>query len=172
MLDALGNIGDFVGGIGVVITLGYLAVQIRHNTRAVRTASRQHVVDSYRTINRLLLEPSVARPFVKGLSHFPHIPFDERTTFFSLMNEHALFFQGAFALHEAGQLEDETYHAYLDWVATVLAAPGAAAWWEIARPVYANRVVEALDARLERADLPDIQEFPAYRLDDERSDAR
>ncbi len=29
MIEALGNIGDFVGGIGVVVTLLYLAVQIR-----------------------------------------------------------------------------------------------------------------------------------------------
>ena len=33
MLDALGNIGDFVGGIGVVATLVYLVLQIRQNTR-------------------------------------------------------------------------------------------------------------------------------------------
>ena len=28
MLDALGNIGDFLGGLGVVATLIYLALQI------------------------------------------------------------------------------------------------------------------------------------------------
>ncbi len=33
MLDALGNLGDLISGIGVVITLGYLAVQIRHSSR-------------------------------------------------------------------------------------------------------------------------------------------
>ena len=29
MIETLGNIGDFVGGIGVVVTLFYLAFQIR-----------------------------------------------------------------------------------------------------------------------------------------------
>ena len=33
MLGALGNVGDFIGGIGVVATLLYLVVQIRQNTR-------------------------------------------------------------------------------------------------------------------------------------------
>lgn len=33
MLEALGNIGDFVSGIGVVATLVYLVLQIRQNTR-------------------------------------------------------------------------------------------------------------------------------------------
>lgn len=39
ILDALGNIGDFVGGIGVVATLIYLVLQIRQNTRQLEQNS-------------------------------------------------------------------------------------------------------------------------------------
>ena len=35
-LQDLGNIGDYLGGMGVVITLIYLARQIRQNTDTVR----------------------------------------------------------------------------------------------------------------------------------------
>jgi hypothetical protein len=35
ILEALGNIGDFIGGIGVVVTLLYLVMQIRQNTRQI-----------------------------------------------------------------------------------------------------------------------------------------
>jgi hypothetical protein len=43
LLNTLGNIGDFVGGIGVVVTLIYLAVQIRQNSRQIEmnTAATQ-----------------------------------------------------------------------------------------------------------------------------------
>ena len=41
-LEDLGNIGDFLGGIGVVITLIYLAGQLRQNTNALRSASYEH----------------------------------------------------------------------------------------------------------------------------------
>ncbi len=43
MLEALGNIGDFLGGIGVVVTLLYLAAQIRQNTKMMRGAARQQL---------------------------------------------------------------------------------------------------------------------------------
>jgi len=33
-LDALGNIGEFVGSIGVFVSLIYLAIQVRENTRS------------------------------------------------------------------------------------------------------------------------------------------
>jgi len=38
-LEALANVGEFVGAIGVIVTIGYLAVHIRQNTKAVRTSS-------------------------------------------------------------------------------------------------------------------------------------
>lgn len=70
MLEALGNLGDFIGGIAVVATLLYLAVQVRQNTVALRTASRQQIVAGFREYNRLLLQPGNA------LDEFP--PGDSR----------------------------------------------------------------------------------------------
>jgi hypothetical protein len=132
----------------------------------MRTSSRQDVVDSFRTINRLLLDPSIARTFSAGLASFPNLPFDERSRFSALMNEHALFFQSAYALFESGQLEDETYNAYRDWIATVIASPGGSAWWETVRPIYTSRVVKALDERLKAGGLQDVLQFDGYRIDD------
>lgn len=40
----------------------------------------------------------------------------------ALGNEHALFSQAVYALHESGRLEDATYHTYRNWIATVMAA--------------------------------------------------
>jgi len=36
----LGNLGEFVGAIAVVVTLGYLAVQVRHSREATEANSR------------------------------------------------------------------------------------------------------------------------------------
>jgi len=38
----LGNYGEFVGSIGVVVTLIYLAIQMRHNTRAALSQIREY----------------------------------------------------------------------------------------------------------------------------------
>ena len=40
----LGNYGEFVGAIAVVITLAYLAIQIRQNTGVTRAASHHAIV--------------------------------------------------------------------------------------------------------------------------------
>jgi hypothetical protein len=38
-LQLLANLGDAIGGLGVVVSLLYLAIQIRQNTKAVRSSS-------------------------------------------------------------------------------------------------------------------------------------
>lgn len=39
MLENLANIGEFIGALGVIVSIGYLAIQIRQNTKAVQSAS-------------------------------------------------------------------------------------------------------------------------------------
>ena len=165
-IQDLGSIGEFVGGLAVVVTLVYLAIQVRHNTAALRTASRQEIVSGFRAHNRLFFEPSAGRVYAEGLRAHPDMPFEDRHLFMSLVFDHALFFQGAFALYESGQLEEETYQAYLTWFTCQLATPGGAAWWAEGRAFYPARMVEALDARLSRGDLPDIREMEIFRLDE------
>ena len=45
-LEDLGNLGEFLGAIGVIASLVYLAVQIRQNTRAVNSNTSQAITDS------------------------------------------------------------------------------------------------------------------------------
>jgi hypothetical protein len=67
MLEALGNIGDFLGGVGVFATLSYLAVQIRNNTTSTRSASYQAAVSSVSDLSRAIgLARDVARLFSAG----------------------------------------------------------------------------------------------------------
>ena len=46
-LEALGNLGDFIGGLAVVVTLGYLAVQVRQNTRQLERSSEVSAASAY-----------------------------------------------------------------------------------------------------------------------------
>lgn len=61
-MEALGNLGDFIGGLAVVVTLIYLAIQVRQNNLALHAASRQAVASGYRDCNRLLLDNRISLP--------------------------------------------------------------------------------------------------------------
>jgi len=157
MLEDLGNIGDFVGGIAVILTLLYLAIGVRQNTSALNTQARQEIVRSYREVNQAWMNLDAAAAYARGLRDFPELPADELNLFATMFNDQALFFQGTFALRESGQLEEETYQAYLAWFCMNVATPGGTRWWEmVARPTYTPRMVVAVGARLAAGGLPDI----------------
>jgi hypothetical protein len=93
MLDALGNLGDFIGGIAVIVTLIYLATQVRLHTAALRTASRQDISAGYRAQNDHLIDPQVSEAYSVGLRHYPDMPSEQKRIFAHAINDHALFFQ-------------------------------------------------------------------------------
>ncbi|MFT5442982.1 MAG: hypothetical protein ACI8W3_002026 [Myxococcota bacterium] len=170
-LDMLGNLGDFIGGIAVVVTLIYLAFQIRQNTAALKTASRQAIASGYRECNQLRLDPLTALAWAKGLTSFPELPFEDRNLFATVIIDEALFFQGAYALYESGQLDESTYAAYLDWFSSLVATPGGDVWWETTgRPIFTPGMVVAVDQRLLTGGLHDVRQLPGLRLDEPGGD--
>ena len=92
MLDILGNVGDFIGGIAVVITLIYLAAQVRQNTSALKAASWQQVVSGARDAAKLRGGPAIAPAWAKGLSNYPDMPVQDVANFGLAIVDEALFF--------------------------------------------------------------------------------
>ena len=64
----LGNYGEFFGAIAVVVTLGYLAVQIRHNTNATKAATSFALNESLAdTMGALRSDGELAEIWLKGM---------------------------------------------------------------------------------------------------------
>ena len=67
--EAIGAVGEMLGAIGVIVTLGYLAVQIRQNTRSVRASSYHAVVTNLSNLAADMgRDAPVADLFVRGVS--------------------------------------------------------------------------------------------------------
>ena len=78
-LDDLGNIGEFVGAVGVVVSLIYLAVQIRRNTRSVRASTFQEAVRDVAILSDLLAtDAELSRIWSSGLQDLDALKPDER----------------------------------------------------------------------------------------------
>ena len=65
MIETLGNLGDFIGGIAVVVTLIYLAVQVRQSTRATRVASMVDIMGTSQNANIHVSAPLIPRVVAK-----------------------------------------------------------------------------------------------------------
>ncbi len=151
----------------MLITLIYLAVQIRQHTNSLRTASRQDLSTGYRAHNERLVNPDVSEAYALGLRDFPEMPAPQKRIFTHSINDHALFLQTAFALYESGELGIENYSPYLTWFACHLATPGGSRWWNETRGFYNPPLVESLDRRLAEGGLPDVLELGFFAMEEQ-----
>ena len=164
-LQDWGSIGEFVAAIATLLTLVYLSLQVRANTLAAQTESRLNITTEYRHGLNQLIHPSTWTAWVNGLHHYPDIPYEQRGAFSTLMSKEALFFQGVFAQFENGQLESETYEAYLLWFTSLVSTPGGSYIWnDSMRPVFVPKMVSVVDERLGQGNVVNILEQAQYQL--------
>ena len=89
----LGNFGEFVAAIAVVVTLFYLALHIRHSTQTTRASTfdtilaqwREHVRDTFTT------HPTNLDTWRKGLTNFDSLDASEKARFTFILTEELLF---------------------------------------------------------------------------------
>ena len=78
-LDQLGSIGEFIGAFGVVITLVYLAIQIRTNTESERSATYQSIVSDFGALNNTMAStPELSHLFVQAMENYHQLSSDEK----------------------------------------------------------------------------------------------
>ena len=105
MLEDLGNLGDFLGGIGVVATMIYLAVQIRRNTQAIQATSSMHeFLHNWRTMAQSSLEnPEILKLHSRGMADFDSLSNPEKNMWFMYMIGFVFQAQIGEVLYKKGQ---------------------------------------------------------------------
>ena len=110
-LDDLGNIADFLGAIAVLVTLVYLAIQVRHSTATTRAQTRQSLADSQ--IN--YLNSRVTDPFLRAASFKMYAGQELDATEVYALRVHILahirLFENYFAQYVLGTMNQEDWRA-------------------------------------------------------------
>jgi hypothetical protein len=133
-LETLGNLGEFIGGLVVVITVIYLARQIQQNTRAQRTQNYAVALGRISEFQaRMGRNPEFADILVEGVQHPERISQQQRVRFSWVFYEMFGAFEFIYLQAEAGGMPKEVWER---WAATLrwwMSFPGVQTWWD-ARP--------------------------------------
>ena len=143
----LGNYGEFVGAIAIVVTLVYLATQIRQNTRQIRNEGHAGISDSYNEILRqLLADNELFKLVVLGSQGWDNLSAFEKSRFHIFFHQHLNHYRMANQLHDKGAIDDDVFGSVEDLHLNVLANPGTRIWWQM---VGASLVEDGLRDRIE-----------------------
>jgi len=133
--DAIGALGEIAGALAVVVSIVYLSIQIRSNTRAMKAGAGFDATHSWATINeQVVLYPDEIMPvFIKAFDP------DERMENFSELERvrlgahfRALFqkLEGQYHLVKYGYLDPDIWETRRTWARGAIDLPVLRAWWD------------------------------------------
>ena len=129
-LTQLANLGEFIGGVAVLVTLIYLTTQIRQNTKSVAAAATDSSSQFITAVRQAIFENAeVAHFYHVGLADLERLDEEERLRFRLLM--HNVFWALANSYKQgklAGAPEVEIA-PILAGLERIISAPGASWFW-------------------------------------------
>ena len=152
-LEALGNIGEFVGSIGVVLSLFYLAIQVRENTKSNYAASAEKISTDLQTfILNIIKDEKVNRLYQEYIcSGVEFETIAEKDIFDVGLLLHAAFMDcwRAYEGYKRGRVDAETWKVVLRlFQSSYFVSPVAKAWFS-AQNIYPDDFVSLVRAEME-----------------------
>jgi hypothetical protein len=144
-METLGNLGEFIGSIAVLITLVYLAVQTKQSVKAVRQKSHSDLLARRQDLIMLLTNNrDFIEVFSKGCSRerLDSIDAQRFTSFGMNLSSHV---QDAYIQFQAGLIDKEVWEAERGILATCLTQPGFLDWWQHGQQYVTSDFVQIMD---------------------------
>ena len=150
-LQQLAQIGEFLGGLSVLLTLIYLALQIRSNTTAVRSAAAQQTHDTLTDgYFRLAQDLALNRVFRTGTRDLSELTEDEMGQFFAFWSGTLYVCQNWLYQKDKGVLDEELMKSFLGGVATNFHADGFKAFWSSRRDTFSPTLREWVEGEMSK----------------------
>lgn len=146
-LEDLANIGELLGGIAVVASLIYLAIQIRQNTSSVRSATLAANTDIWTSMLTQVASPQFNEAYLLGSSGKPDLKPHQFLQFYLINRSLFVAFENQFYQYSHGTLDAEIYLGYeRSFKNQILSFPGFRVYWELTR----HEFTPEFTARLEK----------------------
>ncbi len=145
-IQDLGSLSEFVAAIATVITLVYLAIQIRLNTSEQRSNSRlattRLITDWHTTV---MSDPELIRVFNAGFLEPHNLVPEDRSRFIWMVAAWASRMEEMHTQHQAGLIDPVLWGQYREIMASFLKNPVLKEWWESRVFVCSEEFYAAVD---------------------------
>lgn len=131
--EAIGAIGEIAGALAVIVTLAYLSVQLRQNTKAARIAAVQAASENSSRFSEMLAsDPDLNELVWRGLREPESMNASEARRFIAALNVFLRREAVSFYLHREGIMGDELWAARVGALSGTLNQPGTRFYLDLA----------------------------------------
>ena len=126
----ISNIAQALAAVATVLSLLFVGVQIRQNTRATRAAAHHNVSNSLNELNLMFAgSADVTKIWLTGMQDRKALSPEEKWRFDSVMRAYMHVCETMFVQAELGSGDDSIRLAEEEGIRTVMASPGSREWW-------------------------------------------
>jgi len=144
-LSDFASVGSFLSGFGVLISLIYLALQVRQTKRNQQISIRHSRASRIVELELALADPAVADAWLHGLGDPQAISETELSQFTHLCRALFFHFEDSFYQREEGLLNDAAFETVVAGTQLLARSPGWRAAWRIARLNFDGRFLDFMD---------------------------
>lgn len=144
--DAIGALGEVIGAVAVVVTLGYLAVQLKQNTRAVSSSGLDASITAFNETRRSVYENlEIASIYRRGLEDQSTLDADESLRFRLLMHSILWCIWHIYEQTVLAGLAESTWAAQLPMIRRILGSNGGKWFWATYKHEFEEKFALELD---------------------------
>jgi hypothetical protein len=155
--EAISAIGQIVGALAVVISLIYVAREIRRNARAERLAGMNSLI---RWLGELVAHPHVRELYYRGIHDFESLKGADIVGFSTLMAQLFRMYEEVYYQHLEGHLDQRVRRGAEAPMRELIGYPGIQAWWRLRSHWFGEEFVKHVDQLQQAAKPPRMYREP------------
>jgi len=164
-LNDLANLGQIIGALTVVISLIYVAFQIRQNTAAIRSATAQSVHEHFAGwYNAFACDGSLSQIAINGLKDYGSLSETEKARFVALFMAFLSYGQNAFLKRRQGLLSPSLWNGREQVLMNLIGAPGGKGLWKERAYLFGEEFRRHVDDLMKRTPHPDAKPLGAFSI--------
>jgi len=147
--DAVAAVGEILGAVAVLTTLGYLSVQVRQANRAARSAAARELRDSTAEIMRSISSNTeLFEIYYDGMNNPSTLDRKQQLRFDTVILQIMRALESQYIEHRAGNLDDEMLASIAENALLVLRTPGGIQSWHRQERLLSHSFREWASAQL------------------------
>lgn len=128
--DAIGATGEVLGAVAVLVTLIYLAAQIKQNTLALKSSAAQAVHENFANwYSSTQSDPKLLEISTKGMRDYSSLSEIEKSQFIAMFMAFSSHTQNAYNKWQQGTLNPELWRGWEYLSMNFFNTPGGKVFW-------------------------------------------
>ena len=151
--DMIGAIAELVGALAVVLTLAYLALQVKQSNLAASVSAKQEMTRQFADYSDLLLQnPILHGVYLRGMAG-EELDAIEMSQFSVLMGKASWYFAAMYFQHSTRTVSENEWKQSRAMITRLCVQPGFNRWWEPRKNDYSPDYASFIDNVIDGADV-------------------